>query len=653
MGDHARGLGSISSTSASDSTSSVVGDTAFAVGRDAGVDPDGEGAAWWNTPASQYLLPRAVNPAIYGIDADDVGVGIPPQNDRGQSFEDLFRDKHVSAKPMKADQAPLRLDQGGTKPTDEQKKDGTKRRPPKKAQHAQAPAAVPAQTSAPEPAAATAREPRTAPESTVQAFLGEGRSAHTAMASAFHQANALYNVVHKLSIAKATQEKNTRDYKDASKVRDEMLEVSTFEKVLTGVSAVIQFGISVSNVVSAARTIYSAAKEMREVGKLTKQLGDATDAFEQLGPASRIQKIKTTSKNTPGGTLKAVGRGAKDGIAVGKRVGEMAPDGSDEMLDPETMLADTNASAIEAASTALIGDGEARNAFGLTVVHGFAKSAGTHFLNMVVGISQLNAERLLLSPTALTQYKASVDEFGKLNEEYLQSMERVAALLRAYEAGGSAGLADAKELSLFETLQRWVAAKDPKANDVHFALDQDNKQIRFEGLSIQVDAELSGSSTTYSGYRYSERLIQSEDATIYATGAAIGELHKLGLPMAKATKVGAAEMVENKKGGFPFTISASIAKAIESLGIEGSSNPAIVQLVAPNAASRLIQSKHNGPWFENWIATPEFVEFWRSDLGGEYGYVVSGDGERKTIPAAKNDHVIMNRSANRRLRQRL
>lgn len=556
-------------------------------------------------------------------------------------FAGLFDDDSVSAKPLPPDQTQLRLDQSappGSVVQLDRKKRGAK--PSTKTSVAPSPQPAPP---------APAYQPKYAPDSTAQAFLGDGRVAVANMQSAVQQAGDLYSVVKKTSFAKATQEQNTQNYKETSDMRADMVKVSTFEKVLNGVTAAISFGTSIASVVSAARTLYSAAKEFREVGKLTKQLEGAGDAYTLADRAAsmRLNEIKTTSKNTTGGTAKSGGSLVKDGISVGKTVGEAIPDGKaqpDKPLDKDTMLADSNAAAIEAASLALISVARETDNFSLSVVHGFAKGARANFANMVQGIGQLHAESLMISPASLAEFHGLLKQFEKLEIDYVASLERVRAILSAYDAGGAAGLADAKELGVYEAIQKWVVEKDPKAKQIHFALDQDQKQITFSDVTVDVEAKL-GASTSYYCYQYRERDVQSENATLYATdAAAIAALQALGLPIATNSGLGSAETDANKKGGLRFHISASIAKAIQSLGIPGHSNPAMVQLTSSTGVN-FIQSPQNGRWFDNWTATGEFVDFWKTHLGGEYAYVLSSDGERKTIPAAMRDSKIMDRSS--------
>ncbi|MGE0397207.1 MAG: DUF4157 domain-containing protein [Kofleriaceae bacterium] len=471
------------------------------------------------------------------------------------------------------------------------------------------------------------------------AFLKDGEAGILDFEQGVQRANLLYDVVKSQAGMKATHEQVDANYKEVSKQRDKMLEVSTFEKIIGGVTAVVDFATSISGIVSAARTLHAAAA-LRSLDKKT--------IAGKTGPGDNLRAAKLRAGQRGKSKLKAVGDLVKDGVDVGKTVAKLGTDDSDPdaKLDTETMLPNANAAAIQAGNDALIDWVNSATAMDFQILQESGANAAQKFHHMAEGVALLVNDGTPLSDQSFERYKSIIERFDAARLKYIAAVDRVRSILRAYDAGGSAGLANARELSVFETIQEWKAKNDPRAASLRFALDQDAKAIHFTGTHIDLEAPLGGGAVThYHCHQYEERHYRSEDATLYVSdGPAAGELMKLGLTLPSPSRHGEAEKAEDKPGsGTKLAISASIAKAIESLGVPGTSNDARVSFHAGGVGS--VSNKHKGPWFDNWRSTAEFAAFWKTHLGGQYAYLMSSDGKRQTIPAATGDAAVMDRSA--------
>jgi len=319
----------------------------------------------------------------------------------------------------------------------------------------------------------------------------------------------------------------------------------------------------------------------------------------------------------------------------------------DEKIDADTILSNANAAAIHAGNVALMSWVNSSSKLNLSTLHEYGETAAMDFQHMVEGIALLTKSATPLTDESFARYKSIIDRFDGARLRYVAAAQRVASLLHAYEAGGAEGLANKNELGVFETIQEWKSKNDPKAKALRFALDQDSKSVRFDEVTIDAEAPMLGASVTnYYCYPFHEETYRSEDATLYVSnGAAAAELMKLGLAPANTGTVGDAEKAEDKPGsGLKLTISASIAKAIESLGIPGTANQARVTFYLNAGPLGAITNKDRGAWFEDWRSTSEFASFWRTHLGGKYAYLMSPAGKRQTIPAAAADPEVMQRS---------
>jgi hypothetical protein len=489
--------------------------------------------------------------------------------------------------------------------------------------------------------------PATAPSKASDAdaftFIAKGEDAIQHMSHGAEFADVLYEVVVDQAGMKATHEQTDAAYKDATKLREKMLEVSTFEKIVDGVTAVVDFASSLSGIISAARTLHGAVA-LRSLDKKT------IAGKSEPGDGLRAAKLRSSQRGKS--TLKAVGDLVNEGVDVGKGVVKGIEkttggvDDPDQKVDADTILPDANAAAIEAGNAALMKWAQTGSKLNFVSLHQHGEKGALAFQQMVEGIALVAKEGTPLTENSYERFKTVIDGFEKARARYVSSVQRVSSLLNAYTAGGAAGIAN-PERGVYETIQEWKATNDPRATALHFALDQDSKAIHFNDVHIDVDVGTGGGRTTnYFCHRYHEITLQSEDATLYVSdGAAGSELMKQGLTVVGTRgPVGEAEKREDKAGGLKLKISASIAKAIESLGIPGTSNQARVQFITPQGFSS-VSSRHRGPWFDDWRSTPEFAEFWKATLGGQYAYLMSPDGKRQTIPAAVNDKAVMDRSA--------
>ncbi len=493
------------------------------------------------------------------------------------------------------------------------------------------------------PAPAPVAAPGTVSDASAFAFLKDGEDAVQKYEQGVQRANLLYELIKKQATMKATHEQVDATYKDVSKQREEMLEVSTFTKMVDGVTAVIDFATSVSGLISAARTLHAGAS-LRKLDKQT-IAGKST-------PESNLRATKLRVAQKGKSQLKAAGDLVKDGIDVGTTAVKVAGgEDPDAKVDTDTMLANANAAAIDAGNAALIAWVNAASKLNFQFVHESGADAALDFKHMVEGIALLVKGGTPLSGQSFERYQKTIDKFETARSNYVAALERVRALFEAYQAGGAAGLADKREFSVYEAIQKWKATNDPKAKALRLALDQDAKSVHFGGTHTDVETTFGGGSLiNYFSHQYSETVHRTEDATLYVSdGAAATELMKLGLSPAMhgqpGGSVGESEQQEDKAGGMKLSISASIAKALESLGIPGTTNHARVQFHSAGGFPQgSVSNKQKGAWYDNWRLTPEFAAFWRDHLGGQYAYLTGPSGKRETIPSALSDTAVMSRS---------
>src|SRR5206468_1571093 len=139
----------------------------------------------------------------------------------------------------------------------------------------------------------------------------------------------------------------------------------------------------------------------------------------------------------------------------------------------------------------------------------------------------------------------------------------------------------------------------------------------------------------YLCHSYTEEVGQLEEGTLYVKDPAVAkELKAAGLVYGDSTEAidkylghaGLAETAEDNLGGEKFTISISMAKTLEAVGVQGTVTNAAVLFYYKNQFASLVFSKHKGDWYDKWKDTPEFEAFWRSTLGTKYAFICKGRG---------------------------
>lgn len=556
--------------------------------------------------------------------ADGLGSADDTHEQRADAVADLVV-RGASASALLADYASFQLDQSVT-------------RPGPAGSLVQLDRKVDQTSSAPAPSAA----PSKASDASAFAFLAQGEDAVEKYTQGAEYANALYEVVKDQASMKATHEKIDVAYKDASKQREKMMEVSTLEKLIGGVTAVVDFATSLSGLISAARTLHAAAS-LRPISKrIAAREGTRDDHLrehELRGTLAGKSKVKAV-----GDALKGM-----DGVRKGlKKAADVGSD-PDATLDVDTMLPNVNAAAINAGNDALMSWAKSGSKLDFLGLQHYGRSGALAYKHMVEGIALIAKEGTPLTDQSFDRYQSIIAKFDAARDSYIAAVERVRQLMVAFEAGGAAGIADAREHDVFSTIQKWKYTNDPHAKALRFALDQDSKSVHFDGATIDMEARFGGGTVThYYCYPYREQAHRTEDATLFVSnGPTATELVKLGLAYAPVGPFGDAEKTEETPGsGIKFAISASIAKAIESLGIPGTANQARVQFYTSSGAPLgAVTNKHRGAWFDDWRSTSEFASFWKTHLGGQYAYLLAPDGKRQTIPAAVGDSKVMERSA--------
>ena len=65
----------------------------------------------------------------------------------------------------------------------------------------------------------------------------------------------------------------------------------------------------------------------------------------------------------------------------------------------------------------------------------------------------------------------------------------------------------------------------------------------------------------------------------------------------------------------------SLAKSLESIGVRSIAAHAEITLTANGEERKISGPNSNAPWFEEWWETPAFASFWRTSLGGRFGFL--------------------------------
>lgn len=592
------------------STADTLGANAFASGSDIvfGKTPD----LWTAAHEATHVVQQ--NAGIYPVD------GIGTADDSHEQRADAVADTIVSggsAQALLADYAPLKLDQGIAQagPSSIVQFD-----------RKDAPSAAPALSDASESSAFT--------------FLAKGEDAAMHMNHGAEFADVLYGHIVDQASMKATHEQIDVAYKDATKQREKMLEVSTFEKIVGGVTALVDFATSLSGIISAARTLHAAAS-LRPISQRI--------AAREATRDDHLREHELSSKLAGKSKLKSVGDIAKGVDGVRKGVGKVvkAKQDPDAKVDADTILPNANAAAIKAANDAMLTWAQSDSKLNFVSLHQYGEKGALAFQQMVHGLKLLVNEGKPLSDESYARYGQLIAEFEAARDAYTARAQRVASLLKAYEAGGAAGIADPTERGVYEMIQQWKSTNDPKAKGLRFSLDQDAKVVHFHDWQIDIEAPLGGGTVTnYYCHLFRERTTRSEDATLFVNhGDAGADLMKKGLAPVTGGPVGDSEKQEDQpSSGLKLKISASIAKAIESLGVPGTANQAQVLFSTDVGSFGAVSNKQRGAWFDDWRSTDEFAAFWRAHLGGKYAFIMSQDGKRQTIPAAVGDAKVMERS---------
>lgn len=481
--------------------------------------------------------------------------------------------------------------------------------------------------------------------------LKEGQDARAGLAATKMQADALYGVILAQAKSLTIHEQATKAYEATKVARRKMLEKGTFEKVMTAVTTLVEFGLAVYSVIGAAKKVMDAAKNFKQAYK-------SYDAEKSLPPIPGVdskelqdQAKKHLYERGKEGAVE-VFNGGKSGKDLVAKSGKLTTSSDRETPDPDTILSDVNAQAIKDGHAALDVLVEADMEFSLVSVYTKYTESTLNLKQMSDGMALLRKENKVLPDESLQMFNELISQCESSQRQVQASVERLSLLWKAYGAGGAEALSDTRERGLFEKIQAWRAAKDPKGTSMVLAMDQAHKQIRFTpgGIGHHINHVSSTLAIVTNFHSYQEQAGQSEQGTLYIRDPVVAkELLEAGLIIpdtstgldVKQGGPGIAETEANKAGGQKFTISISMCKALISLGLGHQYAHATVKLWVGEQEVAQIWHPHRGDWFDKaWMNTPEFAAFWRTHLGGTYGFVGKGvTGEPKRIGLATPEEV--------------
>ncbi len=445
------------------------------------------------------------------------------------------------------------------------------------------------------------------------------------LSSALHRARSLYQTLIAQASAKATHEQHAMDYDTAKKAHTKALAPSDIGKVLNVIANLVEIGGGVTSILVAASALRTSARGLMAAYKMHKLTNG------NFGGENGVNAVLSG--------VKAIGAGVKGANDVRKSGKEI----SSTRSDPSTLLPDVNAGAIQADNAALDQLTELGIGADFTKMHDTYHQGALFLGDMVKHVYLINKSQRALPESQLKAYETCIAECKRLNKQILSLTRRLEAAWKAYRAGGDEALANPQERTLFERIQHWGAVGDKRKHALRYSMDQSKKNIFFSGMAIDQGV---GGSVHYYCHSYDER-DAPEEGTLYVDDPAVAaELRKANLLKSDSTVAadllqggpGLAEQQEDKQGGLKFSISISMCKVLESMGVKGTSTQARVNLFGGNGLFRAqIARKRRGVWFEHWHDTPEFESFWRGELAAKYAYIKKPGEEKQALPFATDE----------------
>lgn len=476
--------------------------------------------------------------------------------------------------------------------------------------------------------------------------IQNGQDAKQGFEHAASKGSLLYNAITLQAESKTIHEELTEGYKEAKETLRKLNEKSDLMKVFEAITTIVDFATSLVTIVGAARTILKSAKSFKsayDLYKDTKTMPDY-DYMEYLGVVgSKSEEMWGAAKK--GG--KAVYEGGKGVYEGGKAVkgayesgSKIFASGGGGATTAETLLSDTNAAAIEASNAALDRLVEGTIEYYLLDFFQDGEKAGLNLQQMTDGVETLGRAGKVIPDAGLSEIEKVISAAEQQRKKYEDRAKQLKQVWEAYMAGGAEAIANPTDRSLFEKIAAWKRAGDPKADALHIALDQDTQDVWFSGTGVDMDPHF-GSVTFYSCHEFDQDQGQLDRGILYITDPAVEK--ELEADLRPYFLSGFAELLEmwglvgsaQKKmdpkyaGASRHMLSISGAKALISLGVDYTRTDATIHLYNNGTFKRAIHYYHKGDWFDQWWDTPDFKEFWQTELGEKWGFLWDKDKKKR------------------------
>lgn len=174
---------------------------------------------------------------------------------------------------------------------------------------------------------------------------------------------------------------------------------------------------------------------------------------------------------------------------------------------------------------------------------------------------------------------------------------------------------------------------------LQIAYDEERVNVRFDGTKTEVDSGFGYTKGTHS-HKYKQEKEVWDRGILYITDPAVEkelEPYLRELNWYQKAGGGKAQRLQDKEleGAARYQLTVSAGKALESAGVKGYYTDACVYFHDGGSMKGKVEDKQRGGWFDQWWATPEFEDFWRTELGERWAYIWDSEKERRlTIPFA-------------------
>ena len=461
--------------------------------------------------------------------------------------------------------------------------------------------------------------------------------------SALGLATVLLDVVNTVLKLETTHKNVQEEYKKEVKEYEQAGRVSDFDIVLGTLVGLVDLGTSVHGFYSGVKTLLENADEAGEVWDSAKDLAE-----HGLGEEPSIASHAWGAGNTLGGdAVDMVGNTADvQGSAAELGIGGASGDPAKDLINRvQVGVVESNEALRRLANVDV--------AFKFEAVKTPADLGQAHMKGLVGRLRALKKDRTAIPAGERAMIAAESARAKEAAVAYTEKVEEVRQIWCAYQAGGHEGLTDSKDRSFFDLVARWVREGDPRVKALHVAVDEENTGYVFDS-QVYVDTIKVPSMPGFERkqpktkpndpverwfcHGYSTHRQQNPRGMLYVTDSSVFKdlapfLDKKG---AFDFKVGAAEKGLSKR--YPDAMkgkcSVSIAKALDAIGVDSFTTRAQAQFLVGAGDITSIEWAHSGDWSARWWESPAFVEFWRSELGGKWGYLYDKyEGKRREFTA--------------------